>query len=280
MRVLIYNQKGGCGKTTTAINLGAALARLGDRTVTLVDLDPQTHLTAALGRRAGRPTWTVTQWLAGVPGSALPVSERLFLVPGDCDAHDTRPVANPLSGRDGIVLVDAPPVWNDTVGRLMAECDVILTPLEPDFFGMQGFNRLLHTMKQHGVPWARLRILVCRYVDRLMIHREVRERLGQLFKKEALLPVAIRNSVRLAEAPGFGLHIFDHAPNSTGASDYEAAASILLGEWLAVPDGKSLGSIGSGDDDKEDHDEEGGCAPIRRPVAQRSSGLDRGIATR
>ena len=134
---------------------------------------------------------------------------------------------------DGTVLIDAPPVWNATVARLMAECDIILTPLEPDFLGMQGFNRLLQTMKKHGVPWSRLRILVCRYVDRLSIHREVRERLGQLFRSGTLLPVVIRNSVRLAEAPGFGRHIFDHAPDSSGASDYEAAARLLLEEWRA-----------------------------------------------
>ena len=201
MRVLIYNQKGGCGKTTTAINLGAAMARLGDAAVTLVDLDPQTHLTAALGRGVDGSAWTVTQWLAGAPGSALSVSERLFLVPGDCEAQEPRTFANPLAGMDGIVLIDAPPVWSPTVARLMAECDVVLTPLEPDFLGMQGFNRLLHTMKNHGVPWSRLRILICRYVDRLAIHREVRERLGQLFRNGTLLPLVIRNSVRLARRP-------------------------------------------------------------------------------
>jgi len=241
MRALIYNQKGGCGKTTTAINLGAALARLGDQTVTLVDLDPQTHLTAALGRRTDGQAWTVTQWLAGAPGSTLPVSARLFLVPGDCEAQEPRPYANPLSGMNGTVLIDAPPVWNVTVARLIAECDVILVPLEPDFLGMQGFNRLLQTMKKHGVPWSRLRILVCRYVDRLSIHREVRERLGQLFRSGTLLPVVIRNSVRLAEAPGFGRHIFDHAPDSAGASDYEAAARVLLEEWRASPG--ALGTV-------------------------------------
>jgi chromosome partitioning protein len=231
MRVLVYNQKGGCGKTTTAINLGAAMARLGDEVVTLVDLDPQTHLTAALGRRVDGSAWTVTQWLAGVQGSALPVSERLFLVPGDCEAQEPRPFGNPLAGASGIILIDAPPVWSATIARLMAECDVILTPLEPDFLGMQGFNRLLQTMKKHGAPWGRLRILICRYVDHLAIHRQVRERLGELFASGTLLPVVIRNSVRLAEAPGFGRHIFDHAPESSGACDYEAAARLLLGEW-------------------------------------------------
>ena len=111
----------------------------------------------------------------------------------------------------------------------MAECDVILTPLEPDFLGMQGFNRLLQTMKKHGAPWSRLRILICRYVDRLAIHREVRERLGQLFASGTLLPVVIRNSVRLAEAPGFGRHIFDHAPESTGAERLRGGGEAVAG---------------------------------------------------
>jgi chromosome partitioning protein len=234
MRVLIFNQKGGCGKTTTAINLGAALARLGDAPVTLVDLDPQTHLTAALGRRAEGQAWSVTQWLAGKPGSALPVSERLFLVPGDSEAQETPVIVNPLGGMEGIVLIDAPPVWSFTVARLVRDCDAILTPLEPDYLGLQGFNRLLRTLKTRGVPWSRLRILICRYVDRLSVHREVRERLGQLFNNGGLLPVVIRNSVRLAEAPGFGLHIFDHAPDSAGACDYEAAARLLLVEWRGL----------------------------------------------
>jgi chromosome partitioning protein len=270
MRALIYNQKGGCGKTTTAINLGAALARLGDEAVTLVDLDPQTHLTAALGRRADGLAWTVTQWLAGAPGATLPVSKRLFMVPGDCEALEPRRFADPLSGMNGTVLIDAPPVWSVTVERLMAECDVVLVPLEPDFLGMQGFNRLLQTMKKHGVPWSRLRILICRYVDRLSIHREVRERLGQLFKNGTLLPVVIRNSVRLAEAPGFGRHIFDHAPDSTGASDYEAAARALLEEWRASPGvagaavrRASFGMEGKGSDDKESIGD-----VIRRAAAQ------------
>ena len=132
---------------------------------------------------------------------------------------------------NGIVLIDAPPVWSATIARLMAECDVILTPLEPDFLGMQGFNRLLQTMKRHGAPWGRLRILICRYVDRLAIHREVRERLGQLFTRGTLLPVVIRNSVRLAEAPGFGRAHFRSCAGKLGACDYEAAARLLLGEW-------------------------------------------------
>ena len=103
-----------------------------------------------------------------------------------------------------------------------------------------------------------MRILVCRYVDRLSIHREVRERLGQLFKNGTLLPVVIRNSVRLAEAPGFGRHIFDHAPDSTGACDYEAAARVLLEEWRASPGAQRTAvkrtrfeMEGNGSDDKE-----------------------------
>jgi chromosome partitioning protein len=256
MRVLIYNQKGGCGKTTTAINLGAAMARLGDVAVTLVDLDPQTHMTAALGRRVDGAPWTVTHWLAGAPGSPLPISQRLFLVPGDCDAQEPRPFAHPLAGRDDIVLIDAPPAWSVTVARLVAECDLILAPLEPDFLGMQGFNRMLLTLRKYGSPWSQLRILICRYVDRLAIHREVRERLGALFAAGTLLPVVIRNSVRLAEAPGYGRHIFDHAPESSGASDYQAAARLLLEVWRASASAPSAAVGGPRPEAKERGDDE------------------------
>jgi chromosome partitioning protein len=240
MKILIFNQKGGVGKTTTAVNLGAALARLGRDRVTLVDLDPQTHLTAAWGLRAESHSWNVSGWLAGEPGQPVAIGERLFLVPGDCQATEPRPFANPLITTDGVVIIDAPPSWNDTVARLMTDIDRVLTPLEADFLGMQGINRLLQTMKRADVSWSRLRLLVCRYDVRLAIHREVRERLVQRFRNGALLPVVVRSSVRLAEAPGFGVSIFDHAPASTGAMDYEAVARIFLNEMDEVRPGSAF----------------------------------------
>jgi chromosome partitioning protein len=227
MLIFVFNQKGGVGKTTTALNLGAGLARGGHEPVTLVDLDPQTHLTAALGYRAESCGWNVTDWLAGRAGQPLAMAERLFLVPGDCNPPGPRITGVPPNGEPGFVIVDGPPVWNDEVAGFMARADWVLTPLEPEFLSMQGISRLLQKMERNRIPWRRLRLLLCRYDGRLGVHREVRAKLRQRFDAN-LLTVEIRNSVRLAEAPGHGKSIFDHAPHSTGAEDYAALAMLVL----------------------------------------------------
>lgn len=202
VEVLICNQKGGVGKTTTTLNLGAALARRFGARVQLVDLDPQRHLSAIIAGEAGRLP-------CPVPGEP-----RVTLVdetdPADCDWR----------------LYDAPPAWFESLAALARRCQTVLTPLEPDFLGLQGLNRMLRLMQADGVPWERLRILICRHDDRLAVHREVRARLASRFGP-TLLPVTIRRSVRLSEAPGQGLSIFGHAPRSTGAADHDALARLL-----------------------------------------------------
>ena len=230
MRVLIFNQKGGVGKTTTAINLGAALLRRGAGRVLLADLDPQMHLTAGLGHMAPVHDWAVADWLAGRPGRPLETAETgLLLVPGTSRpmaAND--PVADgfPDTFGAGWVVMDAPPAWSPAVSAMVARVDVILCPLEPDFLGLQGLNRLLRGLTDAGIGWDRLRLLLTRYDARLAVHAEVRGRLETRFGS-ALLPQPIRRSVRLAEAPGQGVSVFRHAPRTTGAADYLALAAAL-----------------------------------------------------
>lgn len=231
MKVVIFNQKGGVGKTTTAINLGCGLARWDSEPVTLVDLDPQTHLSAALGFRAETLSWNVSDWLAGATAGEGPkrIGERLDLVPGDCNPPPARKLTRRLDDLAGHLVVDAPPTWNDEVASLLAACDCVLTPLEPEFLSMQGISRLMQRMEAAGISWSRLRLLLCRYDQRLAVHREVRARLADRFG-EHLLPGVIRNNVRLAEAPGYGQSIFDYAPDSAGANDYCALVHTLIAD--------------------------------------------------
>lgn len=224
MRILIHNQKGGVGKTTTAANLGAALLRAGAGRVVLADLDPQMHLTAALGIAPGMTDWTVADWLAGRPGAPRALAEGMGLIAGH--PQPLAMAAVPETDADWL-LIDAAPAWTAQTAALMAACDIVLCPLEPDFLGLHGVSRLLRQMDEAGVPRSRLRLLVTRFNARLALHRQARARLTESFGA-SVLPVAIRNSVKLAEAPGQGVTVFAHAPDSSGAADHLALAAALM----------------------------------------------------
>lgn len=232
MRVLIYNQKGGVGKTTTAINLSAALAVEGHET-TVVDLDPQMHLTAAIGGSDQAGTGTAADWISGKPVQPRKVtgSPGLSLVPGSADALAGKVgEAQFQHPNGGWTIVDAPPGWSEALGRIASLSDLVICPLEPDFLGLNGLNQLLRRMSEVGFDRDRLRVLIARYSNRLAVHREVRGKLIDRFGSDTVLPVVIRSSVRLAEAPGLGQTIFEYAPKSTGASDYAQLARTLISQ--------------------------------------------------
>lgn len=218
--ILIHNQKGGVGKTTTAANLGAALARRGAGPVVLADLDPQMHLTAMLAPGA------VSGALPGGARMDVPGEVGLSLIPGAPDPG--RSTVVPSVDCNWLVL-DSSSHWDEGLGRIARSAELILCPLEPDFLGLSGANRLLQTLQQQGVGEDRVRFLICRFDQRLAIHREVRTRLEARLAGR-LLPFVIHASVRLAEAPGFGRTIFAHAPRSSGAADYARLAAALSDE--------------------------------------------------
>lgn len=235
MRVLIYNQKGGVGKTTTAINVSAALAAMGQKTL-VVDLDPQMHLTAAMGAAVAEAETgfgTAEDWVAGRPvvPRALRAAPGLSLVPGSSNALtgavDETAVQSP--GWDWVIM-DAPPGWSAPLGQIAGLSDMVICPLEPDFLGLNGLNQLLRRMADVGFDRERLRVLIARYSNRLAVHREVRGKLIDRFGSDIVLPVVIRSSIRLAEAPGLGQTIFEYAPKSTGASDYAQLARTLIAQ--------------------------------------------------
>ena len=231
MRLLVHNQKGGVGKTTTAANLGAALLREGlADAVTLVDLDPQMHLTAMLSPEGVATGATASDWLAGqaTGGMPVPTEPGLRLVPGDVQDRAGTVIALPAGhAQDGWTIVDSAPGWTPLAQDLCRWADLILCPFEPDFLGLSGVSRLLTRLDGIGVGRERIRFLPCRHNPRLALHRDVCARLADRFGPALLLPLTIRSTIRIAEAPGFGCTVLHHAPGSTGCKDYRRLARAI-----------------------------------------------------
>lgn len=231
MRLLVHNHKGGVGKTTTAANLGAALLREGlADAVTLVDLDPQMHLTAMLSPQGAPAGAAASDWLVGknAPGVPVPSEPGLRLVPGDVQDRAGKPAALPdAPASGGWIIVDSAPGWTPLAQDLCRWADLILCPFEPDFLGLSGVSRLLTRLDGIGVGRARIRFLPCRHNPRLALHRDVCARLADRFGPALLLPLTIRTTIRIAEAPGFGCSVLEHAPGSTGCKDYRRLARAI-----------------------------------------------------
>ena len=229
MRILIYNQKGGVGKTTTAINLSAALA-LDGQSVTLADLDPQGQLTDALGVKPSVSSADAS-WLTqpAAPEQVYHAGTGVPVIAGHAGVLNlgSGPLCLGAIPSDWLIM-DAPPAWSDEIGRIAARCDMVLCPLEPDFLGLNALDPMIARLKEAGMAAPALRILITRYSNRVPVHRQARGDLIDRFGSDTVLPVIIRSSMRLAEAPAAGQTIFDFAPHSTGASDYAQLARLLI----------------------------------------------------
>jgi len=261
--IAVSNQKGGVGKTTTAVNLAVALARAG-RTVCLVDLDPQAHSTLHLGAPPGGRGVSSFDLLAAdrpLAEATVPVAERLWVVPShiDLSAADAalagRPgreirlrdalAADPRCGPDSAaerfdyVIIDCPPSLGLLSVNAMAAANEVLLPLQPHFLALHGLSKLLETIElvaDHVHPGLRLLgVVLCMYEGGTRLAAEIGRDVDEFFRGAAagahpawrdgrLFTTRIRRNVRLAEAPSFGQSIFDYAPDSHGAADYGALA--------------------------------------------------------
>jgi chromosome partitioning protein len=231
MRIVVQNQKGGVGKTTTARNLASALVQQGlAARVVLADLDPQAHLTAMLPVADASAGDDAARWLAGEDVRAAPVAGEtgLALLRAGADLPEPAPELSMPAGADWMI-VDTAPAWSDLTVALCRWADLVLCPLEPDFLGLSGLARLLEQFTQHDVPHDKLRFLLCRHSPRLNLHRDVQARLAERFGESQLLPVTISNSVRISESAGFGRSVLAHAPDSACALEYLTLARLLAG---------------------------------------------------
>lgn len=256
--IAVINQKGGVGKTTTAVNLSAALANRG-RSVCLVDLDPQAHASLHLGIVPDDQRPTIYEVLLGdatFDESMWPVNDRLTVLPSHLDLAAAEvelagEVGRELVLRDRLatsehdfdeLIIDCPPSLGVlTLNALCAVREVFL-PLQPHFLALHGLSKLLRTievvsrrlnsdLRLAGIilcmyeTGTRLASEVSRDVEAYVDRPEIRDAswsCAQLFETR------IRRNIRLAEAPSFGQSIFEYAPNSAGAADYQQLAVEFL----------------------------------------------------
>jgi chromosome partitioning protein len=264
--IAIINQKGGVGKTTTAVNLSAALARAGQR-VGVIDIDPQAHASLHLGIDPQSKAPTVYDLLTEetrIGDVWQPAEENLVVAASHIDLAAAEVELAGVVGREVIlrdklleaandfdyVLIDCPPSLGILTINALAAVDDVFLPLQPHFLALHGLSKLLKTI---GLVNERLNdrlqlggVVLCLYESGTKLAAEVSSDVEQFFRDARkggrawsavrLFETRIRRNIRLAEAPSFGQSIFQYAPNSPGAEDYRA----LAGEVLAYYAGRAM----------------------------------------
>ncbi|MDD3312139.1 ParA family protein [Pseudodesulfovibrio sp.] len=246
MRIIaVLNQKGGVGKTSTSVNLGAGLARQGQR-VLLLDLDPQAHLTYSLGIMAHELPRTMGAVLMGdcalgdvtttvggldvVPASVSLAGTEVDLAGAENRETRLKAALAGVSGYD-FVIMDCPPNLGLLTLNAMTAATELLVPVQPEFLALQSLGKLMETVKAIRSGWnpdLRLTgVVLTRYQRQKRLNRETRSSIRAYFG-DALLDTAIRDNISLAEAPSFGQDIFTYKPQSNGAEDYRSLALELL----------------------------------------------------
>jgi chromosome partitioning protein len=251
----LVNQKGGVGKTTTAINLGAYLAQMGQR-VLVVDLDPQANATSCLGvdKRAVQGGTYEALLDSDVPPSSVLFNERLqlSLLPSspslagaeielvEEEGREFR-LKNALGSLDekyDYVLIDCPPSLGIlTVNGLVAAREGVLVPVQCEYLALEGLGQLTQTIERVQsslFPGLRVRgVILTMFDPRTNLSTDVVKEVKNHFPGQVFQSIVPR-SIRLAEAPSYGLPISAYSPSSLGARAYEALAKELL-EGDGVP---------------------------------------------
>ncbi len=257
--IAVINQKGGVGKTTTSVNLGAAMAEKGKK-VLLVDIDPQGNLTTHLGLTPQEdpenpqegppsPEFTVYDVLKGTKSIQEVIVQRsakldivpssLFLSAADLELGGVvgrelilKRSLDKVKAQYDIVVIDCPPALGLLSLNALAASDEVIIPVQSEYLALYGVRQLLDTIDQvRGIYNPGLKVggvLICLHDSRKRLARAVADTIRAYFG-ELVFNTVIRSNVALAEAPASGQSIFEYSAKSPGAEDYASLATEVLG---------------------------------------------------
>ncbi len=233
--ISISNHKGGVGKTTTTVNLGAGLANMGKK-ILLIDIDPQANLTQSLG--ITKPDTTIYEALKGTHKiSPVEIYENLYLVPSTIDLAGAEMELNSEAGREFLlaevidpirddydfIFIDCPPSLGLLTLNSFTAADEVIIPIQAHFLAIKGLTKILEVInkiKRRLNPKLEISgVIITLYDKRKVLHRDVEETIKTYFQ-DKVYETKIRENIALAEAPTEGKDIFRYNPKSNGAEDY------------------------------------------------------------
>lgn len=246
--IVIANQKGGVGKTTTAINLSASLAKL-EKKVLVVDMDPQGNTTSGFGVDKENTEYSVYDLLlgeCGIKDAVLPdVFERLSLLPSHIDLAAAeieligkeekefilKKALDQVKEKYDFIMIDCPPSLNLLTINSMCAGDTVLVPIQCEYYALEGLTQLMHTIqlvKDRLNPDLEIEgVVFTMYDARTNLSLQVVENVKNNLNQNIYKSIIPRN-VRLAEAPSYGMPITEYDPKSTGAESYLLLAEEVI----------------------------------------------------